>query len=420
VSAHRTGASALSTRQSALRGEPLYCCECYSEEKFTVATRDFHGDPVCERHYLQLCKEAGIEPEAKQSAVSTQPSAQDCGAQALLPVTSVFPSDDTLREASTLLDQKKALKNISPVATQKGRTVVPEAQVAPLQHRGSSISGVVPGAGNGAKAKLSTGSPSRDISRSRRPDSTVAPAAVSGHRASQAATEAPAGDGIAEGLIPHLRPKNNVAAPAQKICGHVPCGKTLTERNKSGFCQGHFNDSRKAPVTVPKLCAFKKNGFRICDTPLRPHNKSGLCPPHRNLARPKPLQPRKEPPTSMEKRICRANEVDGYSCATTIGEACKSGFCAKHFHLSKRSLAPPTRKRKGLTSEDRAYVRRKTSGPLIGHVTPAGTNVLDELNLNGNGRVVRSITRRSMDLIWSKLSNEEAADLLFPAETTHA
>lgn len=183
--------------------------------------------------------------------------------------------------------RKVAGKTVFKDATQKGRPVSSKAQVVPLQHRDSSISGVVSGAGNGTKAKLSTEGPSR-ISTSRpgrTPGAITAEGGQSRPAASRPANPAAPAPLISGRFAKPSAPIQLKGTPlpmeTEKICGHPGCGKKLKKHNRSGFCSIHFYLSARNPIQRPTVCVVEG-----CVGALGPNNKSGRCARHaRNFSR---------------------------------------------------------------------------------------------------------------------------------------
>ncbi len=127
----------------------------------------------------------------------------------------------------------------------------------------------------------------------------------------------------------------------------------------------------------------------------------------------------------MAERKCRAPEF-GIACNKTLGLTNNSGFCSQHYYYSKKDpknyQATPQRGPK-LKADAPGDAPQQTNGhaqikinlqPVViaqGEGIPVAT-----IAPNGAYRVACQVSEWAMDRIWLRLTPEEKAQLLFPAE----
>jgi hypothetical protein len=133
------------------------------------------------------------------------------------------------------------------------------------------------------------------------------------------------------------------------------------------------------------------------------------------------------------KGKCRAPE-HGVPCDTPLFSNNKSGYCAWHFHLSKKTPGAPAGRRGRKPKTQPEAKTQAENRPRAERTPPQQTNgqappQIHSEALSGNGnsgdprhsrRIPVEISEFAMDAIWVRLNAEEKAKLLFPRENAHA
>jgi hypothetical protein len=340
------------------RRGPEYCVDCYAVDgRVTVATRMFKDDALCERHYLTLCKELEIEPEVK---------VQHPAAPARLQDRSESDSVDSGGIAGAAIHKTRSSRSVSsgPPAGVLTRAVV-------LPNRGSRHEGITSEHLDQARQGGETPTKVSDFPISKQvrsgPDAATAPAAEGRQDRAHSPTHTSPSDDSGVPQAPSavkpqpLKPERSAKSMA-KLCGAPGCGKKLQDRNQSGYCGKHFNFSRYSGGEPGRVCSI--NG---CETKLRRDNTTGVCKEHKNIA-------------------------------VNSATAAKAG-AKKRTNDHATPMAPLA-----------------LSQPQM-HVAPLANGNGHTSNGRENVKVTCSVSELSMDRIWTKLTPDEKAQLLFPQET---
>jgi hypothetical protein len=321
------------SHQSAPPRGSAYCVDCYADGgKVSVATRMFGDDELCERHYLALCKDMGVEPDVIMLSEA---------------------------QSAKQMAQPSPIKKIRQAPTRR-----PEAGLKPAGHpvRESVAVRVRSGVSRPESTEAHGGNQSAvvTIEQSFPSDSDLAEAARSLNSQRPGSTVAPAAGDAADRAH---KPDSAVAAPASRSFSAAP---TQSPTRKES--------------TMAKLCACG------CGQELKPGTTRTYKMGHK-------------PKNGKPKRLC--------ACG------CGSPLVNRHpyikGHNKTAGAAAPAKRGRPRKSTDAPPQQTNGHAPILPPVAL----------LNGNGRehkVVCSVSELSMDRIWTRLTPEEKAQLLFPQE----
>lgn len=347
-----------------------YCVDCYADGgRVTVARRKFKQDPLCERHYIALCKEMEIEPGPLNDAAA--------GGQVLH--NSQCAADGAAKK--TRSSRSVSSGPTAGVLTRpEGMPLSEQANGITSEHRNQARHG---------------GETSTKVSES--PDiATDVTAALGAQgyklRDAQRAVEQTykPGDTFDQAF------KKALAIVSTSRAG----GRPVAPAAEGGTDRAHIPDSGPAftrPGRSNRTSAVSLNPQTRKESTMAP-KKLGSASLFRNEA---------------GERVCscgcgtvlrsRHPYIKGHNIAP--GEPVKIAAPAKHGRKPKSADSPP-QQTNGHAAPTRLHA---TSLQAMAPVAIA--------NGNGSHKVTCQVSELVMDRIWVKLSPEEKAQLLFPSET---